>query len=207
MELIPVDDIDTDELQIYHKIRDNAFDELNSFVADSPKVVNILLDTDLKIESILATNEYYEEFKKLIQTKNIPKLYLATKEQMQGIVGHKIHHHCMMHGIRPSENSLDSLDDNILMLDAITSSENIGSIARSGAALAEITNDSTPLSKVKVSKKWVLLMGHEGLGLSKDILDICDEVVNIEMADGVRSLNVAVASSLMMYQFKSLNLL
>ena len=113
MELIPVDDIDTDELQIYHKIRDNAFDELNSFVADSPKVVNILLDTDLKIESILATNEYYEEFKKLIQTKNIPKLYLATKEQMQGIVGNKIHHHCMMHGIRPSENSLDSLDDKI----------------------------------------------------------------------------------------------
>ena len=255
MNLIPVDDIDTDELQLYHKIRDNVFDELNSFVADSPKVVNILLETDLEIVSILATAEYYEEFSNLIDSKSISKLYLATKAQMQSIVGHKIHHNCMMHGIRPKEVNIDYLDDNILMLDAITSSENIGSIARSAAALgissyllpcnaphpygrralrvsmghtsklkisiyeniketitslkllgykvyaAEVTESSTALSKVKVSQKWVLLMGHEGLGLSQEILDLCDEVVTIEMADGVRSLNVAVASSIMMYQF------
>lgn len=255
MNLIDVNDINSDSLEIYHKIRDNVFDELNSFIADSPKVVNILLGTDLEIVSILATKEYYEEFSELIDAKNIPKLYLATKAQMQSIVGHKIHHNCMMHGIRPNESALNDLDDNILMLDAITSTENIGSIARSAAALgvnsylvpsnaphpygrralrvsmghvsklkvsiyediketisqlkelgyrvygAEVTSDSTPLSKVKVSKKWVLLMGHEGLGLKDDIIQLCDEVVSIEMAVDVRSLNVAVASSIMMYQF------
>lgn len=255
MKLINVQDINSADLEIYHKIRDNAFDELNSFVADSPKVVNILLGTELKIISLLATQDYYDEFSNLLIDKKIDKLYLATKEQMHTIVGHKIHHNCMMHGIRPSEFDIEDLDDNILMLDAITSSENIGSCARSAAALgvssyllasnaphpygrralrvsmghvsklkvciyddikesikilkengyrvyaAELTSDSTPLSKVKVYKKWVLLMGHEGLGLSKDILDLCDEVVSIEMAGGVRSLNVAVASSLMMYRF------
>lgn len=257
MNLIDVDDINWDELEIYHKIRDNVFDELNSFIADSPKVVNILLEAELKILSILATQEYYEEFSEFINAKNIPKLYLATKAQMQSIVGHKIHHNCMMHGVRPNEFKINELDNNILMLDAITSTENIGSIARSAAALgvnsylvpsnaphpygrralrvsmghvsklkislyeniketiaqlkelgyrvyaAEVTTNSTSLSKVSVSEKWVLLMGHEGLGLSQDILDICDEVVTIEMADDVRSLNVAVASSLMMYQFKN----
>jgi len=255
MKLISVENINDSELELYHKIRDNVFDELNSFIADSPKVVNILLDTALEVKSLLATQEYYDEFSELLKDKNIVKLYLATKLQMQSIVGHKIHHNCMMHGIRPKEYNIEELDDNILMLDAITSSENIGSIARSAAALgvksyllptlaphpygrralrvsmghvsklkisiyddiketilalktngyrvyaAEVTSDSTLLSKVEVSEKWVLLMGHEGLGLSKDILDICDEVVSIEMADDVRSLNVAVASSLMMYRF------
>lgn len=255
MDLIHVEDISAEELEIYHKIRDNVFDELNSFIADSPKVVNVLLETNLEVKSILATSEYYEEFRQPLENKKIPKLYLATKSQMQSIVGHRIHHNCMMHGVRPKEVKIDTLGDNILMLDAITSSENIGSIARSAAALgvssflvpsnaphpygrralrvsmghisklsvslyddiketifqlkelgyrvyaAEVTSDSTALSKVNVSKKWVLLMGHEGLGLSQEILDICDEVVTIEMADGVRSLNVAVASSLMMYKF------
>ena len=257
MKFISVEDIDAKDLSIYHTLRDNAFDALNSFVADSPKVVNILLETDLRVYSILATKEYYKEFSSLLESKNIDKLYLATKVQMQKIVGHRIHHNCMMHGIRPKETSIDALDEHILMLDAITSSENIGSIARSTAALgvtsflvpvnaphpygrralrvsmghvsklkiniyddifqtllylkqngywiygAEVAPNSTPLSKVKVVKKWVLLMGHEGLGLSQEIQDMCDEILTIEMSEGVRSLNVAVASSLMMYQLKN----
>ena len=257
IKLIKIDNSHMPELEIYHTMRDNVFDKSNSFVADSPKVVNILLETDLEIKSILATKEYYDEFEELIKTKNIPNLYIATKEQMQNIVGHKIHHNCMMHGIRPKEFTIDDLDDNILMLDEITSTENIGSIARSAAALginsylvssnaphpfgrralrvsmghvsklkisiyrdiyltintlkengykifaAEITKESTPLINVSIPTKWVLLMGHEGKGLSSEILEICDEVVTIEMAKDVRSLNVAVASSIMMYQFKN----
>jgi tRNA G18 (ribose-2'-O)-methylase SpoU len=142
------------------------------------------------------------------------------------------------------------------MLDEISSTQNIGSIARSAAAIgvnsyllpkhgphpysrralrvsmghvsmlkihtysdiketiyalktqgyriyaAEVTEDSTPLSNVKVSEKWVLLMGHEGSGLSDEVLSICDEVVTIEMMQGVKSFNVGVAASLMMYTFK-----
>jgi tRNA G18 (ribose-2'-O)-methylase SpoU len=56
---------------------------------------------------------------------------------------------------------------------------------------------------VEVPKKWVLLMGHEGKGISQEILDICDEVVTIEMQDAVNSFNVSVAASIMMYQFKN----
>ena len=45
-------------------------------------------------------------------------------------------------------------------------------------------------------------MGHEGHGLSKEILSLCDEVVTIEMMEGVKSFNVGIAASIMMYQFK-----
>ena len=254
---VKIDNIHMPELEIYHKLRDNAFDADNSFIADSPKVVNILLGSDIEVKSILATKEYYEEFEELILSKNIPKLFVVDKKEMQKIVGHKIHHNCMMHGVRPSEVSLENLGDNIIMLDEISSTENIGSIARSAVALgvdsylvpkqgphpfgrralrvsmgyvsrlkinlyedifstchalkirgykifaAEVTKNSTPLWHVEIPPKWVLLMGHEGKGISQDILNICDEVVTIEMQDDVKSFNVGVAASIIMYQFKN----
>ena len=179
---------------------------------------------------------------------------------MENIVGHKIHHNCMMHGIRPNETGLDELGEQIIMLDEISSTENIGSIARSAVALgvdsyllpkqgphpfnrralrvsmglasrlkinqyddifstleklqsngykifaAEVTPDATPLSEVKVPAKWVLLMGHEGKGLSQEVLDACDEAVQIEMEPDIKSFNVGVAASIMMYQFKQQSL-
>lgn len=258
MRLIKVDDISQVGLQIYNELRDNAFREDNSFIADSPKVVNLLLETDIEVKSILATQEYYDEFASLVEKKGVEKCYLADKGVMGKVVGHKIHHNCMMHGIRPRNVSLDALGSSVIMLDSITSAENVGSIARSAAALgvdsyvmgkesphpfnrralrvsmgyahllgvyiysdiiqtieelknrgyrvyaAEVTEGSTPLAKVEVAEKWVLIMGHEGKGIAQEILDVCNEVVTIEMVEGIKSFNVGVAASLMMYRFKTL---
>ena len=254
MNFITIDDINIPNLEIYHQFRDNAFTADNSFVADSPKVVNLLLETDITVRSILATQEYYDTHNHLIKDKDIPQLFVASKALMQEIVGHKIHHNVMMHGTRPAQTPLEELDDHIIMLDEISSTQNIGSIARSAAALgvhsyllptygphpysrralrvsmghismlkthlyddifstiitlkengytifaAEVTEDSIPLQDVKISGKWVLLMGHEGSGIPQDILDVCDEIVTIEMVEGVKSFNVGVAASIMMYQ-------
>jgi len=254
MNFITINDINIPDLKIYHQFRDNAFTADNSFVADSPKVVNLLLETDITVRSILATEEYYDTYKDLIKNKNIPQLFVASKSLMQEIVGHKIHHNVMMHGTRPNQTPLEELDNHIIMLDEISSTQNIGSIARSAAALgvhsyllpthgphpysrralrvsmghismlktylyddifstigklkangyhiyaAEVVPTSTPLSKVKVSDKWVLLMGHEGSGISQDILDICDEIITIEMVEGVKSFNVGIAASIILYQ-------
>jgi tRNA G18 (ribose-2'-O)-methylase SpoU len=43
-------------------------------------------------------------------------------------------------------------------------------------------------------------MGHEGKGISEEILRVCDEIVSIEMQEGVKSFNVGVAASLIMYK-------
>jgi len=257
MEFIKVESLEQADLLIYNQLRESAFREDGSFIADSPKVVNLLLESDLEIKSVLATREYYDEFAELLKKKNIDKLYLTTKSEMGKIVGHKIHHNCMMHGIRPQNVTLEELGDEVLMLDGITSAENVGSIVRSCAALgvnslvianetphpfnrralrvsmghshvmkthlhedikesiksfqkrgyrvyaAEVSEDSTPLRELQASEKWVLIMGHEGRGISKEILNLCDEIVTIEMVEGVKSFNVAVAASLMMYRFLS----
>lgn len=253
--LIQIDDINIPDLEIYHKFRENAFESDNSFVADSPKVVNELLQTSLEIKSILATKEYYKEYWDLIAHKEIANLYVAEKKVIESIVGHTLHHNCMMHGIRPISTPLSEMDDAVIMLDLITSNENIGSIARSAAALgvnsylstkqsphpysrrslrvsmghvsklkinqyenifdtiielkklgytivaAEVIPESIPLAKFEVPQKWVLLMGIEGKGLSEEIIAACDVCVLIEMAEGIRSLNVGVAASLLMYKF------
>jgi tRNA G18 (ribose-2'-O)-methylase SpoU len=67
---------------------------------------------------------------------------------------------------------------------------------------AEITKESTPLSEAIIPKKWVLIMGHEGHGISTKILSYCDHIVNIEMMPNIKSFNVAVAASILMYNFK-----
>jgi tRNA G18 (ribose-2'-O)-methylase SpoU len=68
---------------------------------------------------------------------------------------------------------------------------------------AEVTADSTPLSKLNAVEKWALVMGHEGRGIAEEILKECDEVVTIEMQEGIKSFNVGVAASIMMYQLKN----
>jgi tRNA G18 (ribose-2'-O)-methylase SpoU len=65
---------------------------------------------------------------------------------------------------------------------------------------AEVTEDSVDLAKLEVPEKWVLLMGHEGKGISKEILEVCDKTVKIEMVEGIKSFNVSVAASIMMYK-------
>ena len=255
MHLIHVTSTKLPELQIYHQLRDANFRVDNSFIADSPKVVNLLLETDIQVKSILATQDYYDTYKTLLEKRSISLLYVAEKAVIEEIIGHKLHHNCMLHGIRPDDTQLEALDEHIIMLDEISSTENIGSIARSAAAMgvksyllpqqgphpfnrralrvsmglashmkihryddifktlhhlkkegytifaAEVTKDAIGLSRIKVPEKWVLLMGHEGKGLSKEVLAVCDEAVVIEMEAGIKSFNVAVAASIILYQF------
>ena len=257
MNLIEIDNLDIPSLQIYGHIRDNVVTKDNSFIADSPKVVKLLLQSGVEVKSILATEKFYIENADLIKSQDVPLLYVASKRVMQEIVGHNVHHGVMMHGIRPALTPIEQMDEHIIMLDSIGKNENVGAVARSAAAMevgsmivssksphpfgrkalrvsmgyasslkldiyddifatitklkslgykifaAEITDDSTPLQKVVIPKKWVLLMGDEHAGVSSEVLEVCDEVVTIEMSPNVASFNVAHASSIMMYHFKN----
>jgi len=259
MNLTPIENLHLPELLIFQQLRDNIISKENAFIADSPKVVNLILETEIEVRSLLATQAYYDEFKDLIESRNIPYLYVASKALIQSIVGHKLHHNVMLHGIRPPMKKLHELTNEVIMLDNITSSENVGSIARSARALgvnsyllpkqgphpfgrrslrvsmghasylnlhlyesieetikglkalgytiyaAEITKDSIPLSQVKVASKWVLIVGHEGHGISEEILSLCSQTVHVEMEPNVKSLNVGVAASIMMHHFKKVH--
>ena len=49
-------------------------------------------------------------------------------------------------------------------------------------------------------EKYALIMGNEGRGVDKEILDLCDKYIYIEMDHEVESLNVAIATSILLYE-------
>ena len=54
--------------------------------------------------------------------------------------------------------------------------------------------------KEKDKKRYGLVMGNEGQGVRSEILDLCDKYLFIDMNDKVESLNVAVATSILLYE-------
>lgn len=51
-----------------------------------------------------------------------------------------------------------------------------------------------------VTSKFALVMGNEGSGVKKEIQDMCDKNIYIEMSKECESLNVGVATSIILYE-------
>ena len=54
---------------------------------------------------------------------------------------------------------------------------------------------------IKKQEKMAYVLGNEGNGMEKEIIDICDQIAYIPITT-IESLNVAVAGSIMMYHFQ-----
>lgn len=52
----------------------------------------------------------------------------------------------------------------------------------------------------KDKKAYGLVMGNEGAGVSSEILDLCDKYIYIDMNECVESLNVSIATSIILYE-------
>ncbi|MCL2593289.1 MAG: RNA methyltransferase [Defluviitaleaceae bacterium] len=59
--------------------------------------------------------------------------------------------------------------------------------------------DGLSLNSVKANKKRAVLVGNEGDGVGDELLDICDIKVNIKMNEKCESLNVGVATSIILF--------
>ena len=47
--------------------------------------------------------------------------------------------------------------------------------------------------------KYAIVLGNEGNGVSDKVLSLCDEIVRIDMNENCESLNVGVASGIVLY--------
>lgn len=66
---------------------------------------------------------------------------------------------------------------------------------------------SKKLNEVELEKGSILVFGNESDGLSKEIVEACKEMVAIEQFGSTRSVNVGVASGILMYEFVRQNYL
>lgn len=57
------------------------------------------------------------------------------------------------------------------------------------------------LKSLEKKEKFVIIMGNEGNGMHDEVSELCDEFIYIEMNDMCESLNVGVATSIILYEF------
>ena len=57
------------------------------------------------------------------------------------------------------------------------------------------------LKLLEKNKKFAIIMGNEGNGMSEEVSELCDEFIYIKMNDSCESLNVGVATSIILYEF------
>ncbi len=61
-------------------------------------------------------------------------------------------------------------------------------------------NGGKSLKTLEKPSKFAIIMGNEGNGVNNSLLDICDEFLYIDMNGACESLNVGVATSIILYE-------
>ena len=74
-------------------------------------------------------------------------------------------------------------------------------IKKTHKVFATKVDGGKPLKDIEKTEKFVIIMGSEGSGVSKELLESADEYLYIPMNRKCESLNVAVATSIILYNF------
>ena len=84
-----------------------------------------------------------------------------------------------------------------------TVEEFAGWACKNGLQLIAIDNQKSAenLSETDLSENSILVFGNESEGLSAEMLERCEKMVAIEQFGSTRSVNVGVASGILMYEF------
>ncbi len=86
--------------------------------------------------------------------------------------------------------NLIEVSDYNLMIELKKSHQLIGTDANAKKSLKDLV----------IKSKFVIIMGSEGRGIEKELLDLCDEMISIPIKDNCESLNVAIATSIILYK-------
>jgi tRNA G18 (ribose-2'-O)-methylase SpoU len=258
--MIIINDINDPKIEHYRNMRYTPplHTKEKVFVAEGLKVTHKLLLSNLEIVSMFALPEYYDNYRELIDSKNIPEemQYTCDKALMESVVGYRLHTGVMAIAKQPADCPLNELGSRIVILNGIINAENVGSIIRNCVAFgidsmivdnyscspylrravrvsmgtvfsmkvthtnnlidtlnqlkngrgyklisAEITNNSTDITKVELNDKLALIFGSEGYGVFREVLEVSDDIVKIPISSDVSSLNVASSSAVIMFYF------
>lgn len=60
-----------------------------------------------------------------------------------------------------------------------------------------------PVEDLEIQDKFAFIMGNEGNGVDEELLELCDDYIYIPMNANCESLNVGVATGIILYELKS----
>jgi len=125
-------DINDPKIKEFVSLKQSSLDE-KFVVVESKNVFKKLFNTNTMIHKVFTTVENLEFINEHCENINFP-IFTANNEIMKKIVGHKIHQGMMAVIDRPEYISFDEIAGNVVVLNGLTSPENVGSIVRSCAA-------------------------------------------------------------------------
>jgi RNA methyltransferase, TrmH family len=79
----------------------------------------------------------------------------------------------------------------------------INTLKEKGVHVYAADLEGQALSSIKPLEQMAFVMGNEAKGVSDSVLDCVDDTLTIEMTGSSESLNVSIAASIIMYQFRN----
>lgn len=110
----------------------DAFDQ-GTMVVESAKVIAKLLDSEAKPLALLATPEALTE--NIFDVARFETIYTLDKDEISKLIGYHYHQGVIALAKRPEATALNQLGPKILILNSLTSPENVGALIRSAAGL------------------------------------------------------------------------
>lgn len=143
MKITPVEGIDDPRVADYRSMRRFAALRMGRrFVAEGTRVIVHLLQSPLRVRTLLLEPKCLEEFRPLLEARREADLevFVTSKEEVQKIVGFQVHHGAMAVADEPDAPDLfdfaRSRRDHVLVaLDGVSAAENVGAIVRSMTGL------------------------------------------------------------------------
>ena len=190
-----IESLSNDRIKEYTKLNQKKYrDDTNMFIIEGTHLVEEAIKNDIVVEAFSLDDKYTqvsEEVMKKLSNLDTPPKYLAVCNKIEE----------------------KEINGNVLVLDGVQDPGNLGTIIRRD--LNEIlptlkdkytiytTNvvTGTELKDISVKTPYVLIMGSEGKGVKDSIASYADESVYINMNDKCESLNVGVATSIILYEF------
>jgi tRNA G18 (ribose-2'-O)-methylase SpoU len=129
-----ITDIEDPRVKFYRSLRytPKSHTDARVFIAEGEKPVVRLLKSNLRVHSVFATKEFFENYRELLLSKEIEEknLFFSTKELMEKIVGFHLHTGIMAIGYQPDDIDIDKFSDIVVGLNCINNAENVGLIVR-----------------------------------------------------------------------------
>lgn len=139
--MININSFDDPQIKEFTKLRDHTLNDLGYILAESEKIFLQLKSSHHNFLKLLTTPEFAKKHN-LIGNN----VFVASKDILEKIAGFKIHFEVISLVEKPLDSELDHLDDKIILLNGLSSPENVGSIVRSAAAFninSIITDEKT----------------------------------------------------------------
>jgi len=130
---IAIDDAGDPRIAEYRDIKDRPLAAASGrFVAESERVVRRLIESPLRVASVLLTAP---RLATLADALGGPfPVYLASQEVIDGVAGFHVHRGCLAIGERPPPAALPPDARAVVVLEDLTDVDNLGAIARHAAA-------------------------------------------------------------------------